>query len=84
MGPQLLQGTLIIIRGPCNSWGPIDIREIFGNLEIFRNLEFFLNFGKFSRYGRLFHIFLFLIVQTTFMPNFMFLGQFFNILLRKT
>ena len=40
MGPQLLQGTLIIIRGPCNSWGPIDIREIFGNFlkfwEIFK------------------------------------------------
>ena len=75
MGPQLLQGTIIIIRVPCNSWGPIDIREIF---------EFFLNFGKFLRYGRLFYIFLFLIVQTTFMPNFMFPGPFFNILLRKT
>ena len=35
MGPQLLQGTLIIIRGLCNSWGPIDIREIFGNFSKF-------------------------------------------------
>ena len=78
MGPQLLQGTLIIIRGPCNSWGPNDIREIFGNLEIFKN------FGKFLRYGRLFYFFLFLVVQTTFVPNFMFLGPFFTILLRKT
>ena len=38
MGPQLLQGTLIIMRVPCNSWGPIHIREF---LEIWKiwNLE---------------------------------------------
>jgi hypothetical protein len=40
--------------------------------------------AKFSKYGLLFYFFLFLILQTIFVPNFMFLGLFFPILLRKT
>ena len=40
--------------------------------------------AKFSKYGQLFQFFLFPIIQTTFMPNFMFLGPFITILLRKT
>ena len=51
------------------------------SLSLFLSLSLSL---LFSRYGRLFYFFLFLIVQTTFVPNFMFLGLFFTILLRKT
>ena len=40
MGPQLLQGPLIIIRVSCNSWGLIHIGEIFRNLEIWNGSIF--------------------------------------------
>ena len=40
--------------------------------------------AKFTRCGQLFYFSLFLIVKTTYIPNFMYIEPFFTILLRKT
>ena len=69
------------IRVTCISVGPTG--EFWKLWEIFKTLGNSLrpNFQDMADY---FIFFLFLIVQTTFVPNFMFLGPYFTILLRKT
>ena len=51
MGPQLLQGTLIMIRVPCNSLDPIDIREIWKFLKILGNFQDMADYFIFSYFS---------------------------------